>query len=486
MGNEKYTKQFIAGEWVTGSGNDTIANKDPFTGEVINEIPTASKQDLDRAYQAAKEAQKEWARTLPAQKQEVLEKAAAIFAERKDEIVELLVKEGGSTLIKADIEWGATLQTMKVAATFPLRMEGKILPSNIPGKENRVYRSPKGVIGVIAPFNFPLVLSMRSVAPAIATGNAVVLKAASETPITSGLLIAEIFEEAGLPKGVFNVIAGKASEIGDDFVVHPVPKLISFTGSTEAGRHIAQLAGGMLKETALELGGNNVMIVLDDADIEKAAEKAAVGKFLHSGQICMALNRIIVDAGIYDRFVQVFKQKVSQLQVGNPTQFPTLIGPVINSESIKRIQKEVEESVNLGANQIMGGEVNGNVMSPVILTDVKNDMPVAKNEVFGPVASILKAGNEEEAIKMANDSPYGLSGSVYTGNLHRGVEVAKQIETGMIHVNDQPVNEEAHVSFGGEKDSGLGRFGGEWVIDKFTTVKWISIQNEERVYPFWG
>ncbi|BAB05729.1 aldehyde dehydrogenase family protein [Halalkalibacterium halodurans] len=481
-----YTRQFLAGEWIEGASTQTITNYNPYTGEKIHEIKGASLDDLDQAYRAAKNAQKEWEQTLPAQKQEVLEKAAALLAERKDEVIERLVNEAGSSIIKASIEWGATLQTIKVAATFPLRMEGKILPSNIPGKENRIYRSAKGVIGVISPFNFPLVLAMRSVAPALATGNAVVLKCSSDAPITSGLLIAELFEEAGLPKGVLNVVVGKAAEIGDAFVTHPIPKLISFTGSTEVGRHIAQLAARELKETALELGGNNVMIVLDDADIEKAAEKAAVGKFLHQGQICMALNRIIVDASIYDSFVEVFKEKVSQLQTGNPAEPATLIGPLINYKQIGRIQQLVKESVAQGAVKVLEGHVQGNLMSPTILSEVTNDMPVAKEEIFGPIAPIIKAKDEAEAIAIANDSPYGLSGSIFTGSLHRGVQVAKQIDTGMIHVNDQPVNEEAHISFGGEKDSGIGRFGGEWVLDKFTTVKWISIQEKERVYPFWG
>ncbi len=481
----KYEQQFIAGEWVTGSSDHKIVNTNPYSGETIGEIQAASYNDLDKAYKTAQLVQKEWANTLPSQKQEILEKAAALFIERKDEVIKLLADEAGSTMAKANIEWGATVQTLKYASTFPLRMEGKILPSNVPGKENRIYRSAKGVIGVIGPFNFPLILAIRSVAPALATGNAVVLKPSSDTPITSGLLIAEIFEEAGLPKGVLSVVVGKGSEIGDEFVQHPVPKLISFTGSTEVGRRIAQLAAAQLKDTALELGGNNAIIVLDDADIEKAAEIAAVGKFLHQGQICMALNRIIVDESIHDEFVEVFKDKVSQLQVGDPSIGQTVVGPLISTKEIERIQKDVEESIKLGAQKILGGEVKGNVMHPIILTNVQNNMPIATNEIFGPVAPIIKVKGQEEAIRIANDSPYGLSGSVYTGNIHRGVQVAKQIETGMIHINDQSVNEEAHVSFGGEKASGLGRFGGEWVLDKFTTVKWISVQEEERTYPFW-
>ncbi|MCM3598397.1 aldehyde dehydrogenase family protein [Metabacillus idriensis] len=481
-----YTKQFINGDWINGASDKTIKNTNPFNGDLINEFNSADEGDLDRAYLAAEHAQKEWGATLPQEKQTVLDKVALALTERKEEIIDMLVHESGSTKVKAEVEWAAALRIVKEASTFPYRMEGKILPSTIPGKENRVYRTAKGVIGVIGPWNFPLHLAMRSVAPALAAGNTVVIKPASEAPITSGFLIGELFEKAGAPKGTVNVVAGRGSEIGDAFIEHQVPKLISFTGSTEVGRHIGELAGKHLKDTALELGGNNVMVVLADADLEKAAESAAFGKFLHQGQICMALNRIIVEESVHEEFVGLFKEKVSMLQAGDPSDAKTAVGPLINHDQIERIQEDLEESLEAGAEKIYGGKIDGNVMHPIILTNVTNDMPIAKNEIFGPVAPILKARDEAEAIKLANGSPYGLSGSVFTKDLHRGVAVAKQIETGMIHVNDQSVNDEAHVAFGGEKDSGLGRFGGEWALDKFTTVKWIGVQEKDRSYPFFN
>ncbi|SEU01925.1 aldehyde dehydrogenase (NAD+) [Salinibacillus kushneri] len=480
----KYTKQFIAGEWVEGSSNSVITNSDPYTEEAINEIKGASEEDLNHAYETAKDAQEAWEDKLPGEKQEVMEKAAQIFIERKEEVIDWLIKESGSTRVKAEIEWGATVTTLKEASSFPFRMTGSILPSNVPGKENRVYRSAKGVVTVICPWNFPLVLTMRSVAPALATGNSVVLKPASATPITSGFLLADIFEQAGLPKGVLSVIVGKGSEIGDAIVEHPVPKLVSFTGSTEVGRRIGEIAGRTLKEVALELGGNNVLIVLNDADIERAAEAAAFGSYLHQGQICMSLNRVVVDAGIYDEFIETFREKVSQLKAGDPSDADTAVGPLINHSEVKRIQQEIESSQAKGARVVIGGQAEGNVLDPTILADVTNDMPVAQNEMFGPVSSVIKAADEQDAIRIANDSPYGLSGAVFSGDIHHGVKVAKQIETGMIHVNDQSVNEEAHVAFGGEKGSGVGRFGGEWAIEKFTTVKWISVQEEDRFFPF--
>ncbi|PYZ92716.1 aldehyde dehydrogenase [Salipaludibacillus keqinensis] len=479
-----YAKQYINGKWIEGHSEKSLTNKDPFNEDIIFEMKSASEQDLNEAYTSAQQAQKKWSTTAPGEKQQLLESVAQVMVKRKDEIIDWLVKEAGSTMTKANLEFSVAHRIVKESASFPYRVKGKIMDSDIPGKENRVYMNPKGVVGVIGPWNFPFHLSMRSVAPAIATGNTVVLKPASETIVTSGTLIADIFAEAGAPDGVLNVIAGRGSEIGDAFVQHSVAKVISFTGSTEVGRHIAKQAGEQIKETALELGGNNVLIVLEDADLEAAAESAAFGKFMHQGQICMSINRILVHNQIHDEFVDLFKKKVESLQTGDPSDEKTAIGPLINRSQVDRIQKDLDDSVNQGAEEVLGGKVEGNLLHPVILTHVTNDMPIAKNEIFGPVAPIISFESEEEAIKLANQLPYGLSGAIHTKDLHHGVETAQKIETGMIHINDQPVNDEAHMAFGGEKDSGLGRFGGEWVLNKFTTEKWVSVQKERRAYPF--
>lgn len=308
------------------------------------------------------------------------------------------------------------------------------------------------------------------------------IKPASDTPVTSGLLFGDIFSAAGFPEGLVNVVVGRGSEIGDAFVAHPVPSMISFTGSTEVGRRIGEIAGGNLKDVALELGGNNAMVVLKDADLERAAKAAAFGNFMHQGQICMALNRVIVDQSVYDEFVERFVEIVKTLRVGNPADPTTFIGPLINQQQIDRIQDDIQASVAAGATVALEGTVDNLLMSPVVLTNVTNDMPIAKNEIFGPVAAIIRAADEADAIQLANGSPYGLSGSIFSTNIHHGVELAKQIKTGMIHINDQSVNDEPHVAFGGEKDSGIGRFNGEWAIDKFTTTKWISVQNGYREY----
>lgn len=478
-----FTKQYINGTWKLGSSEKSIENLNPYTGEKILTIQSANKKDLDEAFQAAKEAQPKWANMTIAEKQGYFQKLVDVMMAEKDAIIDWLIKESGSARLKASIEFDSALGIVKESMSFTTRMAGSILPSIFPNKENRIYRIPKGVIGVIGPWNFPFHLTMRSVAPALATGNSVVIKPASDTPVTSGLIFGMLFEKAGFPNGLVNVVVGKGSEIGDEFVIHPIPKLISFTGSTEVGRRIGENAGRNLKDVALELGGNNAMVVLKDANIEQAAKAAVFGKFLHQGQICMALNRIIVAKEIHDEFVNDFVKLVSQLKYGDPADESTFVGPVINKEQIERIQTDLKESIEQGAEVIYGGKIERCLMQPTVLKNVKNDMPIAQNEIFGPVAAIIIAENENEAIKIANDSPYGLSGSIFTEDRHHGVELAMKIETGMIHINDQSVNDEAHVPFGGEKNSGIGRFNGEWAIDKFTTVKWIGVQCGYREFP---
>ncbi|MFC7441779.1 aldehyde dehydrogenase family protein [Laceyella putida] len=375
-------------------------------------------------------------------KSAIIEKAAQILENRKEEVINLIIDETGSSFVKANFEVNSAIHFMKETATYPLRMRGEILPSLIPGKENRVYRIPLGVVGVIAPWNVPLHLAMRSVTAALAAGNGVVLKPDLQTFIAGGIIIAEVFQEAGIPDGLLNVIVYDLNEIGDYFLEHPVPRMISFTGSTAAGRHIATVAAQHLKKAALELGGNSAFVVLDDADVEQAASAAVFGKFIHQGQICMSVNRIIVDRKIYKQFVDVFMEKVCKIKVGNPAEHDTIIGPLINRKQVDRILNLIDKSVQEGAKLIFKGNVKGNLMEPFILIDARNDMAIAQNEIFGPVAVIIPVDSEEEAIEAANGTLYGLSGSVFAGTIERGIRVAEQIQTGMIHVNDQSVNDE--------------------------------------------
>ncbi|PLT31943.1 aldehyde dehydrogenase family protein [Bacillus sp. V5-8f] len=481
---EKWNKQFIGGEWREGNGERVYEDKNPYSEETLVQIRLANTEDIDEAYRSAREAQKEWEEINAYDRVAIMEKAVELLKERREEIVKILIDENGASHTKANIEVDGAIGIMKEAATFPLRMHGKIMPSVVPGKENRIYHNPAGVVGIISPFNFPFHLTMRSLAPALAAGNGVVIKPDLQTMISGGLFMGKLFEDAGIPKGLLNITVCSSSEIKDAFVEHPIPQIISFTGSTPVGRHIGELCGRHLKRVALELGGNNAMIVLKDADIERAAGSATFGKFLNAGQICMSLNRIIVERPVYEEFLRALVDKASQIKYGNPADKDVVVGPLINNKQVGRIQELIDKSLEMGASYALKGEIEGNVFAPTILTDVTNDMPIAQEEIFGPAVGVIVVEDEIEAIRVANDSEYGLSGAVHAGSIEHGVEVAKQIVTGMIHVNDQGVNDEPIVAFGGEKASGLGRYGGEWALHEFTTTKWISVQTNPREYPF--
>ena len=478
--------QPIAGQWRTGTAQRNLDVIDPFTQQTLLSLPMASREDLDEAYRAAQQAQGDWAAMGPTARGDIMRRAVAIFDERKDEIVDWLIREAGSTRIKAEIEWGSARAITQEAASMPGRVHGRILPSDVPGRESRVYRRPLGVVGVISPWNFPLHLSARSVSPALALGNAVVIKPASDTPVTGGLLLARIFEEAGLPAGVLSVVVGAGSDIGDAFVEHPVPSFISFTGSTPVGRNIGRITAGgeHLKHVALELGGNSPFVVLADADIEAAVNAAVVGKFLHQGQICMAVNRIIVEQPALEQFTQRFVERVKSLAYGDPSKAETIVGPVINAKQLAGLKDKVRIAQEEGATLLVGAEPQGNVMPPHVFGNVTPEMEIACEEIFGPLVGIQSARDASHALELANSSEYGLSSAVFTRDLAKGLQFAQGIRAGMTHINDMPVNDEANAPFGGEKNSGLGRFNGDWAIAEFTTDQWITVQSATRSYPF--
>ncbi|KPN14179.1 aldehyde dehydrogenase [Bacillus australimaris] len=481
----KKINQYIDGQWRKGSSNKIQKVYNPYTSEVIAEVNIASEEDIHAAYQAAKEAQEHWGKVSASKKVSVLEKAYQFFEKHKDDIVETLCKEAGSSFVKANIELEATMNVLKQSMDYPHQLEERSeLPALIENKTNYVYRAPIGVAGIISSFNFPLHLSMRSIAVAIATGNSVVHKPDMQTALSGGVIIAKAFEDAGLPKGVFNLILTNTKEIGDSFIEHPIPKIISFTGSTGVGRHIGSIAGKNLKRTALELGGNNPFIVLEDADIDQAINAAIFGKFLHQGQICMIINRILVHRNLYDTFIEKYTARAASLKCGNPVDPSVVIGPLINEKQADHVMSIIEEGKNEGAKLVLEGKREGNLITPFVFADVNNDMNIARSEIFGPVVSIIPFDNEEEAIHIANDSEYGLSAGIFTENIEKGITLARRIESGMAHVNDQSVNDDSLAPFGGEKASGIGRFGGQWALEEFTRVQWVSVQNQPRKYPF--
>ncbi len=481
-----FTGQYIGGRWRSGSAGTVLRDTNPYDQSLLTEIVQASAKDLDEAYNSAASVQREWARLLPAERAAVLFRAVEVIDRRHAEIVDWLIAESGSTRMKAELECSFVRAGTLAAAGMPHRVAGRILPTDIPGKESRIYRSPIGVVGVISPWNFPLHLSNRSIAPALAVGNGVVVKPAEDTPVTGGLLLASIFEEAGLPPGLLNVVVGEVSEIGDAFTLHPVPKFISFTGSTRVGRRIGELAmtGSRLKRVGLELGGNAPCVVLDDADLELAVTAATVGRFLHQGQICMSTNRIIVEAGLYDQFVEAFVERVRNLKVGDPNDADTVIGPLVNAKQMKASLGHLDAARAAGIRQVLGEAPVGQILPPQIFVDVASDSVLAQTELFSPIAPLIRAENEADALRIANDTEFGLSSAVFTKNERRGLQFAQGIEAGMTHINDITPNDDPNMMFGGEKNSGLGRFNSDWIIAELTTDHWIGVQQEPRAYPF--
>jgi acyl-CoA reductase-like NAD-dependent aldehyde dehydrogenase len=480
----KLNKQYIGGVWRDGKSQKVLTDSNPYDGKPIADFKLASLADLDEAYRSAAAAQKIWAEVNPFEKRAILEKAITWIEKNEGDIADIIIEELGGTQLKAVIEIFLVKTFIKEASTYPLRMTGEILPSTVDGKENRLYRVPAGVVGVISPFNFPFNLSMRSVAPALGAGNGVVLKPHDDTPITGGTLVGKIFEEAGIPKGLLNVIVADIAEIGDAFVEHPVPRIISFTGSEGVGRHIGGVAGKALKKAILELGGNSAFIVMNDADLNTAVNAAVFSRFAHQGQVCMCTNRILVQRGVYNKFLDQFVDRVSKLKVGDPRNPETELGPLINQRQAQTFAKQVQRGIDEGAKVVLRGKLEGNVASPTVFADVKSSMWVAQNEMFGPAVCVIPFDTEEEALRIANDSPYGLSGAIHTRDAERGAELAKQVDSGMVHVNDGTINDDPLIAFGGEKASGVGRLNGKWALEEFTTMKWISVQHKRRHYPF--
>ncbi|MFD4760606.1 aldehyde dehydrogenase family protein [Streptomyces sp. NPDC058439] len=476
--------QYIDGEWRTGTGSWDIIDFNPYNGEKLAAITIATEQEVDLAYRAAERAQRSWATTGPYQRRGVLERALRITEELHDGVVEAIVDELGGTLLKAEYEVRVAKEFLRDAIHRAPLPAGRVLPSAVDGKENRVQRQPVGVIGVISPFNFPFLVTMKSVAPALALGNAVVIKPNQNAPVVGGGLIAKIFEDAGLPAGLLNIVITDVAEIGDAFIEHPVPKVISFAGTDRVGRHVAATAAGQFKRTVLELSGNSALVVLEDADIDYAVDAAVFSRFVYQGQVCMAANRILVDRRVEREFTEKFTARVAALKTGDPRDPGTQIGPVINTFQADALTALVDQALAEGATALVRGRTRGNLVEPTVLTGLPEGSPLLSQEIFGPVALLVPFDGEDEAVRIANATPYGLSGAVHTRGVERGVRFARRVVSGMFHVNDSTVQDDPLVAFGGEKSSGIGRLNGEATVGAFTTQKWISIQHGRSTFPF--
>jgi aldehyde dehydrogenase (NAD+) len=476
---------YINGKWTAASGGKQFAVMNPSTGKVFREVADASRADARAAIAAAKAAFPAWSGMNHAQRARILHKAGDALERRAKEIQEVLIDEGGSWIGKSMFETGYASGVFRAAAAVAYQVNGEILPSEH-GKISLVMRVPLGVVSVISPWNFPMILSSRGFAPALAVGNCVVLKPSEETPVAGGLLFAEILEEAGLPPGVFNVVTcsrDNVADVGDELIANPDVHGISFTGSTAVGTKVAARAGGLLKKCCVELGGKDALIVLDDADIVHAVNAATFGSFMHQGQICMSVERIIVHEAIADEFTEKLVANTMKLRVGDPRQMANCIGPVINSTQLRKIREHVDEAIAAGATLLCGGKNQGLFFEPTVLGNVTRKMRVFREETFGPVAPIIRARSDDEAIEIANDSDYGLSAGIMTRNEERGLSIAQRLRTGMAHINDSSINDEPHVPFGGIGASGLGRHGGKPGIDTFTELRWITLERGGRHYP---
>jgi acyl-CoA reductase-like NAD-dependent aldehyde dehydrogenase len=481
-------KQYIGGTWRDAASGETFDDRDPFTGEVVATVPAGGRDDARAAIEAAQAAAAEWAATTPAARQAVFLKAADVLESRRDEVVSMLARETGCTFGFGMFQMGFVPGLFRQAAAAPYQPLGEIIPSDHPGTFAMGIRKPVGVVGAIAPWNAALILSARSIAAPIALGNTVVLKPSEWSPWAGGLLWAEVFAEAGLPDGVLNIVThapGQAGEIGDELVSHPAVRRINFTGSTEVGRKLAEAAGRNLKRVVLELGGYNPLIVLDDADLEYAVNATAFGAFLHQGQICMSARKVLVQRSIADAFTQRLVEKTKGLKAGDPKEPDTIIGPLINDDAFAMVKRRVEDAVRKGARLLAGGEEAGtNVWQATLLADVPADADVATRETFGPVLTVEVVDTAEEAVERANATSYGLAAGILTSDNDRGFALAERLESGIVHINDQPVGDEPQMPFGGVKDSGWGRFGGRAVVDEFTELRWITVQSGTHPYPF--
>jgi aldehyde dehydrogenase (NAD+) len=482
---EDLNKSFINGQWINGLSDQTYDILNPYDNTVITSVRLATVKQIQETYEIASKAQKEWAKTSAEERKAVLHKAAEYLKANRAAIVDVVSRETGGTQLKANVELHLALEVLEEAINFADEIHKiREVPGSVEGKVNHIHRLPLGVISSISPFNFPMNLSMRTIAPAIALGNSVVHKPDIQVGLSGGSIIAKAFEHAGLQAGVLNVILTNPAEIGDEMLTNPHSNLISFTGSTAVGRHIGEIAGRHLKRVTLELGGNSPFVVLSDADVDRAVDAAIFGKFIHQGQICMIINRFIVHKDKYDEFVQKFVERAKALPYGDPSDPKTVIGPLVNAHQLKKAVNVIEEAKRDGVKIALEGKSVGNVLTPYVFTEVDNSSKLAQTEVFAPIATMIKANTDEEAIKLASETAYGLSSAIFTADLERGEELALQIDSGMTHINDQTVNDSPTIPFGGNKASGIGRFGNPWIVEEFTITKWVSIQKSYRHFPF--
>lgn len=475
----------IGGQPAAAADGRTFSRLDPLTGEVATVAPASGYADISKACEAAAAAFPTWAATGPNARRALLTKAAGALEARADDFVDAMMSEIGATKGWALFNLGLAAGMIREAAALTTQIGGEVIPSDKPGCLAMAIREPVGVILGIAPWNAPIILGVRSIAVPLACGNTVIMKASESCPRTHAIII-EAFASAGFPAGVVNSITNAPEDAGEvvgALIDHPAVKRINFTGSTAVGKIIAKRAAEHLKPCLLELGGKAPLIVLEDADLDEAVKAAAFGAFMNQGQICMSTERIIVVDAVADAFAEKFGAKAKSLAVGDPREGTTPLGAVVDQKTVNHVNSLLDDALAKGAKALSGGKADSVLMPATVVDGVTSTMKLYRDESFGPIVALIRARDEADAIRLANDSEYGLSAAVFTRDAARGLRVARQIKSGICHVNGPTVHDEAQMPFGGVGASGYGRFGGKAGIDSFTELRWITIETEPGHFP---
>jgi vanillin dehydrogenase len=475
----------IDGRDIQASTGATFSRQDPITGQTVTVAAAASVEDARAAVESASRAFSSWSKTGPNQRRDILLKAAELLTERVPDFIGVLTRETGASDGWARFNVHLAIGMFKEAASITTHVKGEIIPADKPGAFCMAIRRPAGVVLSIAPWNAPVILAVRSFVTALACGNTVVLKASESSPGTQ-ILLGQLLRDAGLPAGVLNVITNApadAAVIGETLISHPAVRRVNFTGSTKTGRIVAAIAARHLKPVLLELGGKAPMIVLADADVDNAVRAAVFGAFMHQGQICMSTERIVVDRSIADQFADKLAARSNTLNAASASERARTLGSLISRESATRAEALVKDAVQKGARVLCGGTVDGIVMNATVLDAVTPEMKIYHEESFAPIVCLLRVGTVEEAIRVSNDTEYGLSSSIFTRDIKLALEIAQQLDFGCCHINGPSVYDEAQMPLGGMKASGYGRFGGQPGINEFTEVQWVSIEDPAQPYP---
>ncbi|MEP7243728.1 MAG: aldehyde dehydrogenase [Gammaproteobacteria bacterium] len=476
----------IGGRDVAASNSATFARKNPISGEDATRASSATVEDAKAAADAAAAAFPKWSAMGPGARRALLNKAAELLEQRAPQFATLVMAETGATAGWGHFNIHLAAGMLREAAAMTTQIQGEVVPSDVPGSLAMAIRQPVGVVLGIAPWNAPIILGVRAIAMPLACGNTVILKASEVCPATHRLIAATL-RDAGLADGVVNVLTHEpkdAEKIAEALISHPAVKRINFTGSTRVGKILAGIAAKYLKPILLELGGKAPLVVLEDADIDQAVNATVFGAFANQGQICMSTERVIIDEKVADEFAAKLAKRVAALPSGDPRKGDVVLGSVVAQATVDRVQKLVKDAVAKGAKVLTGGEADGTIMKGIVVDHVTSSMELFREESFGPQVSITRAKNTEDAIRLANDTEYGLSAALHTRDIAKGLELARRIETGICHINGPTVHDEAQMPFGGVKASGYGRFGGKAGVDAFTELRWITVQLTPRHYPF--